>query len=214
MFAATMFYFRGFFLFTCAMPLILVAGQGEYTNSWDRTTSVVSTFTSIATCSNGQNIIAVTNYGAVYQSNTSGVTWFQNKAPSAISYTSVASDSTGTHWAVAGNNGYANAMYLSSNAGETWTQPNVTSTEYFWRGIALSATGQFVVAVSSTLYEGPGGAIYVSNNYGETWNPALTSVETDFTGVDMSANGQNMVVVSNNGRLIMFCLCAFYFLLV
>lgn len=197
-----MISFRGFFLLVAALPAVFVAGQ-EYNNSWSAADSSNGLWTSMATSSDGKNVIAVTNDGYMYQSSNNGVSWTQTNTVPAGSYSweAVASDSSGDHLAVvSGNNGASGSMYLSSNAGESWTLSSAAQNEA-WTDVAYSYTGQYLLATSSGTTGGAGGTVYVSNNYGDTWNPSLTSIETSYTGVDISANGQNIVVVSSNGKL-------------
>ena len=79
-------------------------------------------------------------------------------------------------------------LFMSSNFGSTWSQVASATPNGAWTGLAISYTGQYMVAISQTASNAP---IY-STNYGSNWT------QTSFTGVTGS-----FVAISGNGQ---YCL--------
>lgn len=87
---------------------------------------------------------------------------------------------------------YDGAIFISTNSGSTWTQ-TTASTNEAWTGIASSADGVKLVAVSGVT-----GSIYTSTNSGLTW--VLTSAPlTNWFAVASSADGNKLVATIGQG---------------
>lgn len=87
-------------------------------------------------------------------------------------------------------------MIIGNTAGFTraaeWRQLTGAGTRN-WRGVDMSANGQYMVAVDY------GGYIYVSSDYGQTWTAKHTT--SNWTGVSMSADGSVIVVTTSSSPM-------------
>jgi uncharacterized repeat protein (TIGR02543 family) len=106
-------------------------------------------------------------------------------------YDAVATSADGVYVVavINGGAGTASGIYTSSNSGTSWTRTHTTSRAF--RCVAMSSTGQYVVAGVST------GFLYVSTDYGVTWTQRGTS--QPWRGVTMSADGTKMYALANAG---------------
>ena len=73
-------------------------------------------------------------------------------------------------------------IYISSDFGNTWIQDTKIGTIINWRGVAISASGQYISAVNGTNND-----VYKSNNFGNSWSTVTTS---GGLRVAISASGQ------------------------
>lgn len=186
--------------------------------TWIRTSAPGSNWISVASSADGTNLVALaaplwsgSNYlggGAIYRSRDSGVSWIAASAPSNV-WTSVATSADGTKLVAGG----ARGVYLSSDAGETWTPTSLPTGLAEWRGwsVASSADGAKLVAATDVLWDPAAsnytaGAIYRSSNAGATWvrtsaptgewialassldGTVLCAVRDDFWGPEISTN--------------------------
>jgi hypothetical protein len=82
-------------------------------------------------------------------------------------------------------------LYRSTDYGATW-QASSTNTLYYWQRIAMSDTGQYMIASSLN------GPLFLSSNYGASYTDITSSVRglsTEyFEGTGMSGNGQYIIV--------------------
>jgi len=100
-----------------------------------------------------------------------------------------------------------------NNFGILWTK-NANSIQSFWTSIAVSATGQYQIACNGSVDGNSGsytsGYLYISNNYGVTWNQVNLSVTYynsggsqitvstgPFYSVSVSSTGQYMIALLN-----------------
>ena len=102
-------------------------------------------------------------------------------------WSATASSADGSHLAAAVNGGL---IYLSTNSGTTWFNPDVPSTN--WSALAMSADGSELTAVVS------GGLIYSSTNFGTTW-VADNVTSANWRAVAVSASGADLVAVIYGG---------------
>jgi len=92
-------------------------------------------------------------------------------------------------------------LFLSNNFGANWSQVTGVSANGGWTGLALSYTGQYMVAMSQTTNNAP---VY-STNYGVTWTQTGYFGSLLATFISLSGNGQyclagytqNVYLVSN-----------------
>ena len=134
----------------------------------------------------GYGISTSSNYGSNWSSS--------NDAPTAASWSGIASDSTGQYLvACANNTGYG--IYTSSNYGSNWTARPSAPTAATWSGIASDSTGQYLVACASDTTYG----IYTSSDFGSTWT-ARTSAPTAaiWKSVSSDSTGQYLVACASN----------------
>jgi hypothetical protein len=99
-----------------------------------------------------------------------------------INYNNVAVSNTGQYILASVTGG---SLFVSADYGSTWTQITSVSTASTWLSMAVSATGQYMVAVSQTTNNAP---VY-STNYGITWNQT-TFIGNTGTVVALSGSGQ------------------------
>jgi hypothetical protein len=82
-------------------------------------------------------------------------------------------------------------LYRSIDYGATW-QASSTNTLYYWQRIAMSDTGQYMIASSLN------GPLFLSTNYGASYTDITTRIRGNateyFEGTGMSGNGQYIVV--------------------
>ena len=136
-------------------------------------------WTSVASSSDGNKLVAVVSGGLIYTSGDSGVTW----VPRATSrnWQSVASSTDGSRLIAAASGGQ---IYTSADSGVTWT-PHESSRN--WRGVASSSDGSKLVAVVS------GGQIYTSGDSGLSWTPR--ELGRNWLAVCSSSDGVKLAAV-------------------
>jgi len=91
-----------------------------------------------------------------------------------------------------GNIGFLQgSLYRSIDYGATW-QASSTNTLYYWQRIAMSDTGQYMIASSLN------GPLMLSSNYGASFDNITTRIQGNateyFEGTGMSGNGQYIIV--------------------
>ena len=152
--------------------------------------------------SNGSRIIAGTNngVGSLYVSVDNGVNWGTAKIPGDgnRAWSVSASDEDGSNLIVGENNGHGR-LFTSSDFGTTWTERRPTGDfGRYWESVASSSSGEYLVASVRQ------GLIYISNNYGSTWNPINVS-PVDIPGIwstlSMSGDGSKIIAGTYSGRL-------------
>jgi len=82
-------------------------------------------------------------------------------------------------------------LYYSLDYGSTWTQSSLYG---YWKKIAYSDNGQYVIAVESY------GKAYLSSNYGVSFTEitGLQQVSNSYNSVALSSDGQYQMIVSGN----------------
>jgi hypothetical protein len=97
-----------------------------------------------------------------------------------------------------GNIGFLQgSLYRSIDYGATW-QASSTNTLYYWQRIAMSDTGQYMIASSLN------GPLFLSSNYGASYDDITTRIRGNateyFEGTGMSGNGQYIIVCYELGN--------------
>ena len=88
---------------------------------------------------------------------------------------------------------------LSTDYGNTWV-PVTSIVNRPWTSISISASGQYQTAVTNV--DPVSAYIYISKNYGSTWNINNSISDTNFwTSVSVSATGQYQTATTNNDRI-------------
>ena len=64
-----------------------------------------------------------------------------------------------------------------------------------WQRVAISKNGKHQTSVVR------GGNIYISNNYGKTWDPVSQNFNFDWTNVAMTHDGQKQTAVVEGGNI-------------
>jgi hypothetical protein len=126
---------------------------------------------SIAVSSDGTRLVAGSAIGGIWISSNSGTNWAQATDLPSADWISVASSSNGTTLVASadevyiGASSYPGGIWISSNAGATWSQTSAPSA--YWISVASSSDGSKLAAVV-----GNGGStvgIWTSINSGTNW---------------------------------------------
>lgn len=166
--------------------------SSNYGTTW---TSVGPTLTwySYAMSASGQYMYAGTSgTNAVYVSSNYGQTWIPVVVhSSATTSFSITCSASGQYVCTTEMSVYA---YYSSNYGQTWTR--ATSSAAPFGGMAMSASGQYVIAGGVTANNQ---ALYYSTNYGQNWTIVPSSPIGNWYACAISANGQYLLAASLSG---------------
>jgi hypothetical protein len=170
-----------------------IYNSNNYGNTWSKNISAPQTqqWTSVAISSSGQYQTATIKYGnGLYISNDYGNTWTQNvniiiKGWNSYEWSSVAISSSG-QYQIAGTR--YNGFFISYDYGVNWTTQNSRG----FVQVAMSSTGQYQIGLEN--YDG---AIYNSNDYGNTWIQNV-SKPGNTRSVAISSSGQYQVTLSND----------------
>ena len=171
--------------------------SNNYGVLWSLVSGTSNTWTSICMSSSGQNQLAVTsgNLGLIFVSSNYGLNWQQVNVITG-NFISASLSSSGQYQTVVsqGTNGL---IYISSDFGVSWNSNSSVVND--WQSVSISQTGQY-----QTICAQYSNNIYISNNYGASWNPILiTSSYSNFYSVSVSGNGQyQSAVVNGIGGLI------------
>jgi hypothetical protein len=175
--------------------------------SWAETSTIVSNrWSAVASSADGVKLVAVSQdeYGSIYTSTNSGLTWQPTIAPY-DDYRSVASSSDG-RTLVAASLYYD--IYVSTNSGTTWVEQTYFPVNMSWNGIfnsvTISADGTKMAAAAGTLYiQGGttdvlygGGQIQYSTNSGASWNTSDAPNNWSWAAITCSSNGNFMVAAA------------------
>ena len=153
-----------------------------YTGSGHGLTNVPGAFFWLTV--SGTNAQAGSNLGFIATNNTAPVIITLPANPSPGDTFRVAGAGTGG-WILAQNTGQSVlAGNLANTTGLSWNQQTNSSE---WRGLASSADGTHLIAVSGN------GAVFVSANSGASWSETFTNAGDVWTSVACSANGNNAV---------------------
>ncbi len=115
------------------------------------------------------------------------------------SWQAMASSSDGTHLVVGGNPG---RLYLSSDAGTTWTEtypPSGTAVNQYWQSAASSADGTKLV-VGNRYKSGTvgSGRLYISSNSGAIWTEVQPAGNTDRNWTSLASSSDGSVLLVGN----------------
>ena len=176
--------------------------------TWIQTSAPTTAWTSVASDSTGQYLVASANKTAtpMYTSINGGTTWTAkiNGLPTLNSGNNynfvVASDSTGQNIVTvyANSTFNTNAIFTSTNGGSLWTQqttglPN-PNTLVNWSSVASDSTGQKLVACIN------GGDIYISTDGGSSWTVQTNGLPATqaWYGVASNSDGTRLVAILSN----------------
>lgn len=177
---------------------------------YDKLFSKTST---IATDSTGINLVFISYDGFIYKSSNSGNNW----SYSSYNYTD-SKDNSINRWVNLERSGSkiisnidgtylfvcveSNGIYSYSN--NRWTKTRAPNT--YWNFITCDSTGKYVAAASlHSDYNLSTSKIYISSNYGETWNNKLnfnnlcTYMKSNFSGSNIVAClDSNVIYISKD----------------
>lgn len=178
-------------------PPTTVYTSTDFGTTWTLQTNGPVTYfwTTIASSSDG---IRLTTFASniILVSTNSGVNWMQASNPVASwgavipPCKEITCSTDGTRLAAIINS----YIYISTNLGFSWTKTSAPANGS-WSSIASSADGSKLIASSQT-YSGP---IYVSSDFGLTWNS--NNVSSRWYAVAMSADGNKVVAVATPGGI-------------
>jgi len=154
----------------------------------------------VATNGDGSKLYACGNGTWIYGCfNGIGNIWSQLDGPGSLTaqWSSIACDSTGNRVIACA---YNDGVYYSSDAGNTWTELNINfSGNQAWQSVSSSYSGQHLVLCSTDNQNY--GNVYISNDYGTTWNNGNLDLANDATAIAGSGNivytGQDLVYGRN-----------------
>jgi hypothetical protein len=124
--------------------------------------------------------------GQIWVSSDSGATWdLTNARTIGTSWVTIASDSSGTHFAAA--SAYTTGIWLSSDGGLSWSVSEGSPDDIGWSQVTSDSTGQY-------LFLAGDGNIFNSSDFGQTWSSMLpTNTSRLVYSVTTNSSG-NMVI--------------------
>jgi len=168
-------------------PIYLSTNYGQ---TWSSISGTTQTWTCVAISESGQYLFGGTNNAGVYYSSNYGQTWTLSGPTISAMY--ITCSASGQYVCVTDSNG--SGIYYSSTYGTSWK--NAVSPITIIYGIAMSASGQYVVAGGgsvNTQY------LYYSTTYGQTWIQVPSSPQGNWYSVSMSASGQYLLAGAIGG---------------
>jgi hypothetical protein len=181
---------------TLLLVVLYWCGQNSvFAQTWTQQVNMPQTaWAGIASSADGNRLIAVGLDYACYTSTNSGSTWTSNSEPQSGStigsWYTIASSVDGTKLVAAT---VSSSIWVSTNSGTTWFSNNVPTVSE-WGPVAMSADGNTILAAAGGNSHPPG-FIYVSTNWGASWNP--TSAPTNvWMSIASSADGAKLVAVA------------------
>ena len=144
---------------------------------------------SVASSADGVKLVAAENYGAIYTSSDSGVTWFPQSA-GGMYWRSLASDADGVKLVAVE---YFGGIFTSTDSGISWTLRPYTGS---WTSVASSSDGVKLAAADGSQL----GQIYTSTNSGATWTPGGPG-DGFWQAVASSSDGTKLVAATSNGGI-------------
>jgi photosystem II stability/assembly factor-like uncharacterized protein len=149
-------------------------------------------WTSIASSSDGSDIMAAGHY-TIFVSANHGSTWVSRaNAPNPRGYWKTVACSTNGTKLVATD---VTQLYTSTNTGINWTLTGAPSNQ--WSAIASSADGTKLVACNDYSI----GRIYTSTNSGLTWMQTSAPSNTFWSAATSSADGTRLAACSYSGNI-------------
>jgi hypothetical protein len=164
--------------------------------SWVESNAPINlAWSSIASSSTGQYVVACVNGGGIYCSLDYGNTWTEqvNGVSNPSAWKCVASDSTGSFLVGAVSDGY---IYISPYfQGIQWNSSfNIANIS--WDSVASDGSGKNLIAGSITTSLS---YVYVSHDYGITWSAVNTLGTNTWTSVASNSDGSILGAVASSG---------------
>jgi len=181
--------------------------SSDYGATWTNVLSYGKADFFVAISLNGQYQTLISAGDAMYRSSDYGATWTAFSDDTHELYYSVLGFPTGGV-TMSYNGQYqtivSENIYYSSDYGVTWNTTTDINTndqrdwdDHNWMGVDMSSDGQYQSAVEVT------GEIYVSVDYGSTWDKIDEAVVTDkqWQGISVSASGQYQTAIVKGGTI-------------
>jgi len=163
--------------------------SSDFGGNWNRAPYHPNPLASIASSSDGRNLVAVGD-SSIIVSQDFGGNW-TTRGPS-LRYSSVASSRTGQYLVAVTIN---ELIYSSSDGGTTWIGRGTVRDR---RSVSISASGQYAVT-GSTPEGGTGGRVEISRDFGVSWAESSPNREArqGYFGIAISASGRFVVATAN-----------------
>jgi hypothetical protein len=187
---------------------IILNASGNALNSYAQGFYVAPIASALAGPSATYNMLA---YGLDNQVVQSGITfnnsqqllygtltpsWTQVTQLPSLSWYASALSYSGQYISVIANSGY---IYVSSTYGQTWTQittaNGLTATNIYFTALSMSSSGQYQAAAYQAT--ATAGSVFISSNYGQTWNLIASGSNQQMMNIAVSATGQYMILTPN-----------------
>jgi hypothetical protein len=171
-----------------------------------RTNAGARNWISIASSSDGKNLVAVVNGGYVYTSTDSGNTWTENTNMGSLNWYMVKSSNDGKKLCGLVVIGSFKYIYTSTNSGVNWIQQTTgieNSGGQPFTSIASSSDGNTIIAANNIQFVG---YITLSINSGVTWSTVNVLSNEPNTGniyiVASSIDGKILIASSTHSLYI------------
>ena len=178
--------------------------------TWTAVTSPAAEFNgrdweAVTISDDGQRIAAVILNGPLVTSTDGGTTWTvatAGGAPLVLPWRHVDSSADGTTLVAvtqftAGTPAASGEVYLSRDAGATWTAVPVAAGIQGWYRARISRDGSVIAVATNAIYAGGGDGLFLSRDRGSTWSAA--GPDGDYTGIALSEDGKVVGVTLSNG---------------
>lgn len=127
--------------------------------------------------------------------------WTSHTVQETQTWQSITSSADGSHLAAVVNGG---DIFTSSDYGNSWTD-RVVAGSRGWSAIDSSADGSFIVATDNDNYfnnrNTEGGYIYISSDYGVSWEPVSSLGNQLWSSIASSADGTHLVASAYGGHI-------------
>jgi len=176
-----------------------VAGGGSPVNTftsitWSlQSTPGTTTWSAVASSSDGVKLVAGASNGNLYTSADSGVTWTQRTIAGTHNWSMIVSSSDGTKLVAYDLTYGTNALYASTDSGVTWIKRTSASSQLLWQAIALSGDGSKLVAADGYDTDLGTGYVYTSTDLGITWAIRGSVPQGSAISFAVSSDGTKMV---------------------
>lgn len=172
----------------------------DYGYNWTSTTICADNLISITMSDDGkyQSVCGLNgDSNSIMYSKTYGITWkYSNLNNSDIQWKSISCSYCGQYQTICGINLNSNFIPImtSEDYGVNWV--NSLSGEKNWTSVFVTFNGQRQLAFDY------GGDIYLSLDFGYTWNSCYTNINNNWMSVSVSDTLQYIFILYNNGILI------------
>jgi len=153
-----------------------------------------SGWSDVASNSDGTKLVAAMWNGKIHTSVDSGATW-SPKGSSTNFWSQISLSNDGAKLiALASYGGQQSYVYVSEDDGVNMTSRTSSGNRY-WNSLAASSDGNKVFITESY------GSVFLSSNFGSTWERTTVSNDRSWQSVTSSSNGNNLAAVVSGGSL-------------
>lgn len=167
----------------------------DYGFTWTQTKLPLDlSWFSVDMSGNGSVIIAVAYGNGIYLSSDYGTNWNIVESEHVLC-TAVTIDDSGKHIAAVE---YLGTIHTSDDSGTTWKTVDTLPRQKEWITIDSDSTGQYLVAGITASSRG---GIFLSNDFGSSWQQSSAPDDIFWQQVAMSNDGQQVVSVGANSGI-------------